>query len=160
MIVRRLHCPACGRTWTVLAGDQNVACPGCGSAGEPAETAPAEDRICGCGCGASLAGLRSDAKYQSEACKKRAERARSRDKAGTSGPTDGERLLIALRARGATGIHSHEIRKLGISGNPSQRAAELEAAGYEIRHEREHKGRRPGVRYTLISEPGVLVEAA
>lgn len=43
-------------------------------------------RICGCGCGASLAGMRADAAYHSEACKKRAERARSRDRAGTERP--------------------------------------------------------------------------
>jgi hypothetical protein len=38
---------------------------------------------CRCGCGASLAGLRSDAVYASEACSKRARRAASPDKART-----------------------------------------------------------------------------
>lgn len=118
------------------------------------------DRICACDCGASLAGMRADAVYASEACKKRAQRATSRDKAGTGQPTDTQRLLIALQARGPKGIYSHEIRKLGISGNPSQRVADLEALGYEIDHRREHKGRRPGVRYTLTAEPQSLAEAA
>jgi hypothetical protein len=43
-------------------------------------------RTCRCGCGSSLAGLRSDAVWASEACKKRGERERSRDKAGTGQP--------------------------------------------------------------------------
>jgi hypothetical protein len=75
-------------------------------------------------------------------------------------PTDCQRLLIALRARGPAGLHTHEIRKLGISGNPSQRAADLEERGYELRRKREHKGRRPGVRLFLVSEPGQLTEKA
>lgn len=44
------------------------------------------DRLCGCGCRASLAGMRADAVYHSEACKKRAQRRYSRDKAGTVHP--------------------------------------------------------------------------
>lgn len=75
-------------------------------------------------------------------------------------PTDNERLLIALRARGATGIHSHEIRKLGISGNPSQRISELEEQGFEISKVREHKGRRPGTRYTLVGSSAGTQERA
>lgn len=39
--------------------------------------------ICACGCGASLAGMRADAVYASEACSKRARRADSPDKART-----------------------------------------------------------------------------
>jgi len=74
--------------------------------------------------------------------------------------TDNERLLTAPRARGPVGIHSHEIRKLGISGNPSQRISELEEAGYSIEHKREHKGRRPGVRYTLVGSDAEVNGAA
>lgn len=40
-------------------------------------------RVCACGCGASLADLRSDAVYASESCRKRAERANSADKGRT-----------------------------------------------------------------------------
>lgn len=117
-------------------------------------------RLCACGCGSSLAELRADAIYASEACSKRARRAASPDKARTKEPTDAERMLIALRARGNTGLHSHEVRKLGISAHPSQRAAELEAKGYEIKRTKEFKGRRPGVRFTLIAEPGSTVARA
>ena len=44
------------------------------------------ERTCACGCGASLAGLRADAVYASEACSKRARRAASPDKARTEHP--------------------------------------------------------------------------
>lgn len=43
-------------------------------------------RVCACNCGASLAGLRADAVYASEACSKRARRAASPDKARTGQP--------------------------------------------------------------------------
>ncbi len=43
-------------------------------------------RRCACNCGASLVGMRADALYASEACKKRAQRTASRDKAGTEHP--------------------------------------------------------------------------
>ena len=55
-----------------------------GGASSPSPSPVAEPaRLCACNCGESLADLRADAKYHSEACKKRAERARRRDKAGT-----------------------------------------------------------------------------
>ena len=75
-------------------------------------------------------------------------------------PFDRDRILTALKARGSQGIHSHEIRKLGLSGHPSMRISELQERGYEIEHRREHKGRRPGVRYVLISSPGAAVNEA
>lgn len=56
-------------------------------------------RVCRCGCGASLAGLRSDAIYHSEACKKRAQRAKRRDKGGTRRPSrdgNGVRLYLTV----------------------------------------------------------------
>jgi len=117
-------------------------------------------RFCACGCGATIDHLRADAVYASETCSKRARRAASPDKARTTEPTDCERVLAVLRARGKSGIHSHEIRKLGLSGNPSQRVRELEAQGFEISHEREHKGRRPGIRYRLVAEPEFESRAA
>jgi hypothetical protein len=40
-------------------------------------------RVCACGCEASLVGLRSDAVWASDACRKRAQRAASPDKART-----------------------------------------------------------------------------
>jgi hypothetical protein len=89
-----------------------------------------------------------------------AELSEARERPRLKEPTDAERLLLALRARGEVGIHSHEIRKLSISGNPSQRVADLEALGHRIEHTREFQGRRPGVRYTLVAEAEQLSEAA
>jgi hypothetical protein len=55
------------------------------------------DRICACGCGDPLYGMRADAVYRSEACKKRAQRARSGDKAGTRRPSrDGNGTKVYL----------------------------------------------------------------
>lgn len=111
--------------------------------------------LCACGCGASLAGLRSDAVFYSEACKKRCQRARSRDRAGTRGLTDRDRVLAALRAAGPQGLHSHDVRRRGLSGHPSERAKELEERGYTIRREREYRDGRNGTRFYLLSEPTV-----
>jgi hypothetical protein len=66
-----------------------------------------ESRICACGCGASLVGLRADALYQSEACKKRAQRAASRDKAGT-----GEHPLQEVRDQAALDKHTRDLNGL------------------------------------------------
>lgn len=41
-------------------------------------------RECGCGCGRSLAGMRADAVWWTDACRKRAQRAPSPDKARNS----------------------------------------------------------------------------
>lgn len=57
---------------------------------------------CGCGCGASLAGLRSDATYASEACSKRARRAAIPDKDRTEHP-----LVEAREAQEATKLKDH-----------------------------------------------------
>lgn len=63
--------------------------------------------------------------------------------------SDRERLLEALRAAGDRGIHTFEIRKGGISGNPSERRRELLALGYGIRAEREKMNGRWGKRFFL-----------
>lgn len=68
-----------------------------------------------------------------------------------------DRLRVLDRLRRGP-VHSIEIRRSGLSGNPSERIRELEAEGYRIRHELqpwtdgEGKSRR-GTLYTLISEP-------
>jgi hypothetical protein len=64
--------------------------------------------------------------------------------------TDADRLLSLLLERPAYGMHSHDIRRYGISGNPSQRIKDLEARGYSFSKERENRGKRPGTRYKLI----------
>jgi hypothetical protein len=75
-------------------------------------------------------------------------------------PTDCQRIALALKVAGPNGLHSHTIRKRGLSGHPSMRISELEERGYEIEHTREFKGRRPGVRYVLVSEPNTVAKAA
>ena len=65
------------------------------------------DRICACGCGASLDGLRADARYASEACKKRAQRAAIRDKAGT-----GPHPLQEVRDQAALDKHTRDLNGL------------------------------------------------
>lgn len=68
--------------------------------------------------------------------------------------SDKEKLLALLRERGPEGIHTSELRRRGVSGNPSARREDLIADGYSIRSEREsYRGRdgktRPGARFTL-----------
>lgn len=118
--------------------------------------------LCACGCGASLAGMRSDAVFYSEACKKRSQREHSRDRAGTRGPSDRSRVLSALQAAASHGLHSHDIRRRGLTGHPSERVAELERMGYSIRRVREYRRGRNGTRFYLLGEPtsGVGADAA
>lgn len=68
--------------------------------------------------------------------------------------TDTERVLEALRAAGGRGLHSHDIRRRGLSGNPSQRMSDLQDLGYVIEAQRENVGRRPGTRYFLKRDVG------
>jgi hypothetical protein len=63
--------------------------------------------------------------------------------------SDTDRLRILLGAAGTLGVHSHEIRREGISGNPSQRAKDLVTRGIEVSKRRENVGRRQGIRYWL-----------
>lgn len=110
------------------------------------------ERICLCGCGASLAGLRADAVYASEACSKRARRAASPDKGRTGRKTDTDKL-VELLLQNPSGVHTHDLRRRGISGNPSQRATDAEEKyGIKIERTRESRNGRPGSRFTLIGE--------
>jgi hypothetical protein len=67
--------------------------------------------------------------------------------------SDRDRLLELLRERGSLGITTFEIRRMGVSGNPSQRKAELEKRGFVIHTKPYKEGRRRGRRYILISGP-------
>jgi len=67
--------------------------------------------------------------------------------------SDRERVLAALRLAGSRGLHSHSIRRQGLSGHPSERCKELERQGYSIRREREYVNGRNGTRFFLEGEP-------
>jgi hypothetical protein len=67
---------------------------------------------------------------------------------------DRVRYARALRAAGSRGLHTSEIRSSRLSGNPSQRAADLEERGFRIRIRPEHLGGRNGARHTLIHDAG------
>lgn len=76
--------------------------------------------------------------------------------------TDKERVLERLR-RGP--VHSTELRKAGITANPSQRVAELRERGCVISAESapwtDARGkRRPGSIYSLVSEPTPVIAPA
>lgn len=61
-----------------------------------------------------------------------------------------ELVLQMLRDAGTRGVHTFEIRQAYIA-NPSQRIAELEAAGHRITHTRERlHGAATGTRYRLL----------
>lgn len=64
--------------------------------------------------------------------------------------SDTDRMYRLLRERGARGVHTHELRTMGYSGNPSQRAADIEAKyGVTVERERERRNDRNGSRYRL-----------
>lgn len=66
--------------------------------------------------------------------------------------TQRERVLQMLQDAGPAGVHTFTMRAAYV-GNPSQRIAELEAAGHHITHQRERlNGQAIGTRYRLISE--------
>lgn len=69
--------------------------------------------------------------------------------------TDRIRLLQALRDAGSTGVHSHDLRRAGISGNPSQRIRELRLEGHVIEGEPERRNGRPGKRWTLTHDAAI-----
>ena len=67
--------------------------------------------------------------------------------------TQKERVEHLLRVRGSQGVHTHELRA-GFIANPSQRIAELEGKGWQIKHVDEKlNGPSMGTRYVLLSEP-------
>lgn len=74
----------------------------------------------------------------------------------TVDPTDCERLLHMFSVAGSTGVFSGDIRDNGISGNPSQRIADLEKKGYTFRGQREpypSSNRRHGKRWWITGRP-------
>lgn len=63
--------------------------------------------------------------------------------------TDAQRFYVMLRDAGPSGVHSHRVRHMGLSGNPSQRAKDIASHGVEVWTARENRGKRPGSRYWL-----------
>lgn len=63
--------------------------------------------------------------------------------------TDAQRLWVWLRDAGSEGVHSHEIRKAGYSGNPSSRMKDIVSKGQSVFTVRESRNGRPGARYWL-----------
>lgn len=64
--------------------------------------------------------------------------------------SDTERMYKLLKERGPRGAHTHELRSMGYSGNPSQRVADIEAKyGVTVQRERESRNGRQGSRYRL-----------
>jgi hypothetical protein len=64
--------------------------------------------------------------------------------------SDKLRFLQRVKDAGPRGVHSHDIRREGISGHPSERARELEAEGHPIRRERQFVNGRNGVRFFYV----------
>jgi hypothetical protein len=81
-------------------------------------------RFCACGCGASLAGMRSDAIYHSEACEKRARRARNPDTERVK--SRARQAVLAAIARGELSRPSN-CERCGAASNPLLRKPDIEA---------------------------------
>jgi hypothetical protein len=75
-------------------------------------------------------------------------------------PSQCERFLAWLQARGPVGVHTFEMRR-AFMGNPSQRRSELLALGFALGNRRERlNGRANGSRYWLAEHApdGVRIE--
>jgi hypothetical protein len=82
------------------------------------------------------------------------------DERGAGGMSDCDRLVAMFSASGERGVFSGDIRREGISGNPSQRIADLERRGFTFRQEREaypSGKRRMGVRWWIVTRPAEVV---
>ena len=65
--------------------------------------------------------------------------------------SDRERILDKLRLVNGVGLTTFEIRRSGLSGNPSQRINELRDEGHTIEAHPHREGRRQGKRYVLVN---------
>lgn len=63
--------------------------------------------------------------------------------------TDSQKLWWLMKQAGAEGVHSHDLRAQGVSGNPSSRAKDCVSKGQPVFTAREARGKRPGARYWL-----------
>lgn len=63
--------------------------------------------------------------------------------------SDTDRMYRLLCER-PNGVHTHDLRKMGYSGNPSQRATDIERKyGVPVQRERERRNGRNGSRFKL-----------
>jgi len=91
------------------------------------------DRLCACNCGASLAGMRSNAVYASPACRMRARRAADANKTRTRRRTrDGRGARVYLTFGEI--VHLEQVR--GRAELPKTPAAERLLAKFAHAHER------------------------
>jgi hypothetical protein len=63
--------------------------------------------------------------------------------------TDARRFYVLIRDAGAAGFHSHDARRQGVSGNPSQRAKDIVSKGVPLWTARKARNGRPGSLYWL-----------
>lgn len=67
--------------------------------------------------------------------------------------SDTDRLYRLLKREGSRGVHTHDLRREGISGNPSQRATDVEQKyGVKVARPREFRGGRNGSRFKLVGQ--------
>lgn len=63
--------------------------------------------------------------------------------------SDTDRMYRLLCERPG-GVHTHDLRKMGYSGNPSQRATDIERKyGVTVQRERERRNGRNGSRFKI-----------
>jgi hypothetical protein len=92
---------------------------------EPAGGRSLSERTCECGCGASLAEMRSDALFRSRACAMRAKRAASANKGRTRRPSrDGRGVRVYLTAE-----DFNAEGRIGLSGLRKVRVARQRLKG-------------------------------
>lgn len=64
--------------------------------------------------------------------------------------SDIQRVLKAAQDAGSKGIFSLDMRREGLTGDPSRRICDLEEKGFSFSKTREKQGERFGVRYVLL----------
>lgn len=70
--------------------------------------------------------------------------------------SDRDTFYEMLREAGCEGVHSHDLRRRGVTGNPSQRSRELVARGIEVSKLSEPVEGRPGRRFWLTEYAPLL----
>lgn len=67
----------------------------------------------------------------------------------TQALNDTRRFYALVRDSGTDGFHSHDARRQGVSGNPSQRAKDIVTKGFAMWTARDSRNGRPGSLYWL-----------